>query len=682
MRCKLNSGIPILLALILLTVAGSAAIAAVAGRDNEEDFALDLSLEDLLNVEITSVSKHPQSQFDAAAAVFVLTGEDLERAGVTNIPDALRLVPGLHVGRIDANKWAVTARGFNGRYSNKLLVLIDGRSLYTPMFSGVYWEQEDVMLADVERIEIIRGPGSTLWGANAVNGVINIITKHSADTQGGLAVAGAGDYEQGLGAFRWGTKLAEGTFARFYGKANSRREYTFPDGLDAGDDWQMVRGGFRLDAQGASDKAITLQGDIYAGKINQQITHAVVDPPYQSVVDDNAEVSGGNIIGRWSKTISPTSDLSLQVYFNRSVRDESIAYQAVSELDYDFQHHFVSGRHGFVWGLNYRHTTTDVKQRRVPMQNAGQRDQNLFSGFVQDEVSLSEGRVVLTVGNKFEHNDYTGWEIQPNARIMWHAARQHRLWGAVSRAVRTPSRADDSFGVLAFVIQPASSMNPAPLPVEVMVVGNGDYSSENMMAYEVGYRLTPENVSLDITAFYNDYSDLQGVSNGDIEMLLVGNDPRLIMPVTFNNSTQESNYGVEAAVAWQTRKWLRWDLAYALFRNDSRETEDPDLQGSLAPEHIMSINCGIKPSAVVDLNLIVRYVDEFTVRQANFLGNRDVPSYTALDIRLGWEIRDRLRLDLVGQNLLDKNHMEFIAESFSAATEVPRSYYARLRWSF
>ncbi len=677
-----RTGLFLILVTMLLAVPCTALGGVMSEPAGSDENVLDLSLEDLLGVKVTSVSKRSQPLHDAAAAVFVITAEDLERRGVTSIPEALSMVPGIHVGRIDANKWAVTSRGFNGRFSNKLLVLIDGRSVYTPAFSGVYWEQEDVMIEDVDRIEIIRGPGSTLWGANAVNGVINIITKHAADTQGGLAVGGAGDYEQGFGAVRYGTRLGEGTFARFYGKAFSRDQFKFQDGQDAADDWQMYRSGFRIDAQQGASRALTFQGEIYSGTIDDQVRFAQLTPPYEVQTAEEIDVSGGNVLGRWTKTLSPTAEFALQVYFNRAVRDEAMAYQATGQVDYDFQHHFQAGKHALVWGAGYRHTTNDVKMRRVVLENAGAVDLDLYSIFIQDELSLWNDRASLIAGSKFEHNDYTGAEVQPSVRFIWRARDKHRIWAAVSRAVRTPMRAEDNLGILAMVMPPETPSNPAPLPVGIMVTGNGNFSSEELIAYEVGYRFTLPEASADITMFYNDYEQLQTSIPGDPEMRFMDQPPHILQPMVFSNGGDFGDYGVEAALSWQAGSWLRWDLAYSLLKRDVQDGGLPHDNDILAPENMLNFSWGFHPSAAIEGNISLRYVDECWARQNSINGNFHIPSYTTLDAALNWRLYKDVKVSLVGRNLLDEDHMEYVAESFSIPTVVPRSYYAKVRWSF
>ena len=374
-------------ALILLPVGSRAQEADPSTVENQA--ITEFSVEDLLNVEVTSVSKRTQSQSDAAAAVFVITNEDLRRSGVTNIPDALRMVPGLNVARIDANKWAVTARGFNGRFANKLLVLVDGRTVYTPAFSGVYWESVDLPLRDIDRIEVIRGPGATLWGANAVNGVINILTKHAADTQGGWVSLAGGNFERAALGARYGAALGEATYGRAYLKGCKRDEFEHSTGSPAGDEWDTQRFGFRVDSQPRTGDGVTVQGDFYRDRLSQTVLLPSLTSPYSETVADRAEASGANLLGRWRHTSSPRSEYTLQVYHDRFERDELIVRETRQTTDLELQHQLLVGeKQDIVWGLGYRHTRDEFRNSSVATMDPVRRNDDLFNAFFQDEIVL------------------------------------------------------------------------------------------------------------------------------------------------------------------------------------------------------------------------------------------------------------------------------------------------------
>ncbi len=376
---------------------------------SNQDELLNLSIEDLLNVEVISTAKKAKSLNDSPAAIFVISQDDIKRIGATSIPEALRIAPGLDVSQVDANKWAVSARGFNGRFANKILVLIDGRNTYTRTFAGTYWENQDVMLEDVERIEVIRGPGATLWGANAVNGVINIITKHTSKTQGGLLAVGGGTEKQGFGALRYGSELNENTTARAYAKGFKIGENHHQTGNKAHDDWSKVQGGFRIDSQPTTQDSLTIQGDMYHNSINQNTIRASLSAPYVHITDENMSTLGGNLLIRQQHTFSSTSDYSLQAFYDYYGSEYSIYGDQRHSLDIDFNHRFaLLNWNDIVWGASYRYSNSHLTSSSptVTIKNSNRNDQ-LFSAFIQDEITLIDNSLWLTLGSKFEHNDYS-----------------------------------------------------------------------------------------------------------------------------------------------------------------------------------------------------------------------------------------------------------------------------------
>lgn len=488
------------LASTVVTILSAASSFAVP---QHHDF-LDMSLKELMSVSITSVSKKPQNLSDSAAAIFVITNEDLLRSGATSIPEALRMVPGIHVARIDSNKWAVSSRGFNNRFTKKLLVLVDGRTVYTPSFSGVYWEVQDVLLEDVERIEVIRGPGASLWGANAVNGVINIITKQASTTQGTLVSGGSGTTEKVFGQVRYGTALGEGVYGRIYGKYFNRDAFEYETGEDAGDNWDGARTGFRLDSQAAGPINFTLQGDLYTGNISQQAVNVPLPrPPYRQNVDDDADVSGGNILFRWQRTFSSASNITFQTYYDRTNRNDFYVHEQRDTFDFEFQHRFSpSQNHELIWGGGYRYTADDTTKRYVLDFEPDSRSDNLFNGFLQDEITLIDDSLWMILGAKLEHNNYSGIEIQPSGRLLWTPNAGHKFWTSVSRAVRTPSRVEHDGSLNVAMLPPPSPF--MPFPISVTINGDESFDSEKLTAYEAGYRYTPDReISLDIAFFYN-----------------------------------------------------------------------------------------------------------------------------------------------------------------------------------
>jgi iron complex outermembrane recepter protein len=615
-------------------------------RAEVENEALGLSVEELLNTKVTSVAKKAQSLNDAPAAVFVISNEDIRRSGATSIPDALRLAPGLDVARIDANKWAVSSRGFNGRFANKLQVLIDGRSTYTRTFAGVYWESQDVMMEDIDRIEVIRGPGATLWGANAVNGVINIITKHSSQTQGGALNVGGGTEEQGLGSLRYGTKFGEDTTARAYIKGNNRDNNAHLHGGNAGEGWDKVQGGFRVDSQLSPKDALTFQGDIYHSNINQISVFPQIAPPYAFIQQDKVKAFGGNVISRFQHTFSPTSDYSLQLYYDTYTRKEGDVTESRDTIDLDFQHRFsVLDWNEVIWGLNYRygrdHLDYKAIQNGTTLFNTTPNSVNdqVFSSFVQDELTLIDNKLWLTIGSKFEHNDYSGFEGQPSAKIMWAPHNQHRLWAGVSRAVRTPARFEQN---TSFVFNVYPPQPPLPSPITGVVNANPAFRSEEVITYETGYRTTfSKTVSLDVTGFYNDYRDLRIPRPGDLQF----NNNSITLPYTFTNDLQGKTYGIELATVWQMLDWWRWDVNYSWLRTELATNFGIPRTG-VSPENRVSVRGALSPWDDIDLDFWFRYVDSnFSIFTT---GDSMIKPYVTFDLRMAWRPAKNLELSLVG----------------------------------
>jgi iron complex outermembrane receptor protein len=626
-----------------------------------------LSVEELLDVDVTSVSKYPEKLSEAAAAVAVLTQDDLHSSGVTSIPEALRLVPGLDVARVDSHTWAISSRGFNDIFANKLLVLIDGRSVYTPLFSGVFWEVQDTLLEDIDRIEVVRGPGATLWGANAVNGVINIITKSARDTQGLLLSGGGGTEDLGFAGVRYGVKVDENTFLRVYAKYFDRDSSVLPDDTTSHDAWDMFRGGFRLDWEPTKENSFTFQGDIYTGNQDEDYLVPTTTFPFSGVIKSTDTVSGGNLLGRWSHSFSPDSQLTFQAYYDRTERDSPIFAEDRDTGDIDLQHRFAWGdRQDVVWGLGFRATHDDVRNSLNVSLLPDHRTLDLYSAFVQDEISIVPERLRLTLGSKFEHNDFTGFEIQPSARALWTPGFSQTFWASVSRAVRTPSRAESDIR-----LNPAP---PVPLPPgTITILGNPNMVSEELIAYEFGYRIQPINqLKLDLTAFYNDYDDLR-----TIEPIR----PGPVSPSKVANKLFGESYGTEiSATAQVTKRWrLQGSYSYLevqLHREAGSldSTTERTTEGS-SPRNQFFIR------SLFDLGWNIEF--DSTLRYVDVLPAPKIPSYLTLDLRLAWSPRKNLEFAIVGQNLLDDRHPEF-APTFvgTQKTEVQRSVYGTVLWRF
>jgi len=659
-------------------------VCIAAATEDELEFStelIELSIEDLIKVKVTSVSKKPQKILEAAAAIFVITQEDIRRSGAVSIPEVLRMVPGLEVAKIDSNKWAVTSRGFNCRFANKLLVLIDGRTVYTPLFSGVYWDMNDTLLNDIDRIEIIRGPGAALWGANAVNGVINIITKEARDTQGTMVVAGTGTEEQGFGAVRYGGMIDQDTHYRVYAKYFNRDSAVHASGEDAADKWDVLRTGFRIEYARSDKDRLTLQGDVYNGQTGETVTTKSFDPTDPATFDQENDVAGANLLGRWKHSISDTSNIALQVYYDYTDRSSAILEQRHDTFDIDFQHHFgLDQDHQIVWGLGYRFIRDDISNTFYGSWNPDNRDIDLLSAFIQDEITLVDNKVKLTLGSKFEHNDYTGFEIQPNARLIWTPDEYCSIWTAVSRAVRTPSRTEADVRLNNSILPPGSLPGFSGYGL-VTIFGSDDYESEELLAYELGYRLQPNSqLSLDIAAFFNDYSNLRTIESDDPFVESSPEPTHITLPCTTDNKMKAEVYGFEVAIDWLALDWWRLQIAYTYLQmqlhldEDSKDTTSEAAEGE-SPHNQISVRSSMSLPMDLELNLWTRFVDR--------LPSQDIDSYVTLDVRLGWMPHKQLEVSIVGQNLFDNNRREFEPDFIDTSpTEVERNVYGSIIWRF
>ena len=653
------------------------AAVAVAQEPSTSDLT-DLPLEDLMNIEVTSVSRSPEPISKAAAAVTVITEEDIRRSGATTLPEALRLSPGLEVARVDAHTWAVSSRGFNDVFANKLLVMIDGRTVYTPLFSGVFWDAQDTLLEDIDRIEVVRGPGATLWGANAVNGVINIITKSAKDTQGLLISGGGGTELLGFGNIRYGAKVNDELYARVYAKYANHDDSKLPSGADANDRWDMWRGGFRLDWQPSDPNLLTFQGDVYFGTLSQTYGIPTTTPPFVRLSAGDFELHGGNLLGRWSHTFSEESDLTLQAYVDHTTRNADIFREERDTEDVDFQHQFALGeRQRVIWGGGFRRTDDEADNTVNVSLTPESRGLDLFSGFLQDEITIVPDRFSLTLGSKFEHNDFTGFEVQPSARVLWTPVERHAVWASVSRAVRTPSRAEDDVR-----INPPVPGVPLGSEFFPTLTGNRNFESEELIAYEIGYRLQPvERLSVDLAVFYNDYDDLRS-----LEPVFPAAP---LSPTVAANGLKGETYGFEIANTIDLANNWRITGGYTYLQMQMhRKAGSFDLMSERAlegadPHHQFFIRSAVDFGERHDWGHEFQFDSVFRYVETIIVSGSQVPSYFTLDLRLAWRPTANLEIAIVGQNLLDDRHPEFNPTTIpTQRTEVERSAYAKLTLRF
>ncbi len=603
-----------------------------------------MSVEELMDVEVTSVSKRPEKLSEAASAIQVITHDDIRRSGASSLPEALRLAANLEVAQVDSRQWAISARGFNNTAANKLQVLIDGRTVYTPLYSGVFWDVQDTLLADIDRIEVISGPGATLWGANAVNGVINITTKTAKDTQGLLIEGGGGTELRDFGGLRYGGTLSSNVHYRVYGKYFERDSAVLPNGQDATNDWRMGQGGFRVDWDPSDRNLLTLQGDGYGGTAAQQGA-------------SNIGLSGGNVLGRWSHTISESSDFRLQLYYDRTHRRIPGTFaEDLDTYDVDLQQRFLAGeRHDVVWGLGYRLIDDGVGNSPALAFLPPHVTRQWFSGFVQDEIALVKDRLSLGIGTKIEHNDYSGFEFQPSGRLAWKLGKGQTMWTAISRAVRTPSRIDTEL------------FSPSGPPF--LLAGGPQFVSEELLAYELGYRVQPDpRLSLSLAGFYNDYDDIRSLERAN---------PSSPIPIVFANGQKAKSYGAEVTIDYRLTDWWRLRAGYTELQ--MRIQPNPGSMDSTFgsteshdPNHQFFLRSSLDLPGHLQLDSGFRYVSH--------IANQRIPAYGELDVRLAWNPTPSVELSLIGQNLLHDHHAE--SGSPGSRVEIERSVYAKVLCRF
>jgi iron complex outermembrane recepter protein len=635
----------------------------------------DLNVDELVNVRITSVSKREERVLQADSAIYVITHEDIRRSGVTHVAEALRMAPGVNVAQANANKWAVSVRGFQGVFSNKLLVLLDGRSVYSPLFAGVYWDVQDLMLEDVERIEVIRGPGATLWGANAVNGVINIITKNSQSTQGGVVAGTGGEETRALTSVRYGGNVGKKINYRVYAKYGDRDDSKlFHSDTDAKDAWKDIRGGFRVDWLESKENTITAQGDYYDGSYEQRATTSTLTAPFAQTITKDAHVSGGNLLGRWQHRFSDTSDMALQLYYDRTVRDESFGRQEHNTGDIDFNHHLQLDRHELIYGLSYRIVDEDLNFNVASF--APNHDlRHVASAFLQDDISIIRDRLRLTLGSKIEHNDFTGFEVQPNVRVLWTPQKKHAVWAAVSRALRTPNPAET-----AITLRGAVFPGENDVPNLLAQIPNHDISSEELIAYELGYRATlHKHFSIDAAGFYNVYDNLRTAEVLSSRLEINPPPAHTLIPIQLQSRANGETFGGEIAATWSVTDWWKLSGSYSFLKmqlhTETRSTattaENAERNNPMNQANLRSfMNLPHK----IELDTAIYYVDHIPLS--------NISSYVRLDARVGWQATKKLELSIVGQNLLDNRHQESGPSLFESATEIERNLYFKLLWKF
>ncbi|HEY3699421.1 MAG TPA: TonB-dependent receptor [Spongiibacteraceae bacterium] len=662
---------------LILSLAVSLAHSTSAHANSELSSAsalANLSLEQLSNMEVTSVSKSAQNLRSAAAAITVVTNEDIHRSGATSIPEALRFVPGINVARQSSNQWAVSARGFSSVNSEKLLVLSDTRSVYTPLFSGVFWDVQDYLLEDIDRIEVIRGPGAALWGSNAVNGVINITTKKAQDTQGLYVETALGTEDKVTAAARYGGTAENGASYRIFGKYLDRDD-TLNATATSADDWRLGHAGARTDWDITGSDSVTVQGDLYRGTIGELTPSVNINgrPGPTGALD--IDVSGGNVLGRWRHQIDDSSNFVLRAYYDNTHRNNPSYLDDLNTVDLDFQHQFdLTAQQQFIWGVNYHLTENRNIGKVIFNVNPDFSRDQLFGLFVQDQIALADS-LHLTLGSKFEHNDFSGYETQPSARLAWDFAATQTLWTAVSRAVRVPTRLERDIAI--DVTDP--TVNPL-----YRWEGNKHFDAEVLEAYEIGYRWQArDDVALDLAAFHNHYSGLVSLEFGTPYRDAVSGFN--IIPVVDENKTSGTTQGVEAQITYVPFPvWhLLTNYSYLDMQLDPSglDINHDALIAGATPRHQLGLRSLLDLPADIQFDIQLRYLSAVRHMANNGDG---ISAYGEMDMRLAKRLSKKVEVSLVGQNLLHDHHVEFGAPATPTAPaargEIQRGVYAKITW--
>ncbi len=680
--------IPLLVTLWGFFTSANLAIAEESPQvlSEEEKKILNMGISELLQMDVvvTSASKKPQKINETASAIFVVTQEDIRRSGAVNIMEALRIVPGVQVSKINQNRYAISIRGFNRRLgSDKLLVLMDGRTLYSPSAAGVFWLGQDTVLEDIDRIEVIRGPGASLWGSNAVAGVINISTKSSHETKGALVSGGIGSEERGFTSLRYGGPISEGLDFRVYGKYRSRDGGENPNGTDGIDDKEIAQGGFRADWEVDETTDLTFQGDLYNADAGLDFLSRFVSlqqgsTPFQGTTTQK----GGNFLSRYNKALSNESNFKAQVYYDRLERESAVPFDnVVDQFDFEFQHDFkIKDTHRVSWGANYRLSNFNFTNTNIvtfPNDLT-----HLYGFFIHDEIILVPDFLNLIVGSKFEHNQFSGWEIQPNVRTNIRFTEQHSAWAAVSRAVRIPTISEEGALINRAVVPPGAGL---PLPLLLTEENQGNLNAESLVAYEAGYRFKLNSkFYFDISGFYFDYNDIIELTQSAPRFNLMPFPPHLQITAQNENSLEGDAYGFELASQWQALPQLKLAGSYSYLDVDLKPTKlntfipqsfnsEGDLDAEGEPNHVLSARAYINLLKNLEFDILYYFTSNNSAR--------NVPSFHRLDLRLGWKPIEELELSLVGQNIADEKHFE-LNELLERATQTERSYYFKATVNF
>ena len=613
----------------------------------------DMDIEDVMEIKVTSFDGSPKKWRKTPAAIHVISAEQIEKSSARNIPDLLRDVPGLHVAQIDNHTWAVGSRGFTRRYTNKLLILVDGRSIYTPLFSGVNWELSRMPLSDIDRIEIIRGPGGSLWGANAVNGVINIITKSAADTAGNYLKLGTGNIERAFGTYRFGEIIPENNLAyRFTLDGALHRHFKQTDGSPSSDDWKNLNLSTRVDWEPTDKDKILFSGGTYIVDTERAINTIIPGNSTLVVVEDDILSHGYNFLSRWDRTLDRSSSIFAQVYFDSYFRENPGYSEEVDTYDIELRYIYeLNEMHKLTFGTGYRIVRDHFSGNDNIEFNPSSTQRDTFRLYAQDEISLIKDELTLILGTKYERNDHTGTEWQPGVRLIWTPNENHTFWGSIARAVRTPSRTDDDITNRIFF----SGAN------EHNVVGDRGLESERLMAYEMGYRYTPtgRNYTFDLALFYNDYNHVNNIVTQSTQSVITDDE-------------EGYTIGGEFFITYKPTDFWKLRASYSYL--ESKFANAVRLTGGMVP-HIASLKSEYRLSDQISLYQNFYFRDHYTSSRFSY------NDQFRMDLGLSWQINDSLKLSAWGINLLDPQTIEY-ADNESVSAELPRSFFIQLEWNF
>jgi iron complex outermembrane recepter protein len=634
----------------------------------------NLSLSELGNIEVSSVNKEPQQLWKTPAAIFVITQQDIQRSGATNIPEALRLAPGVEVARISSDEWSIGIRGFGSRLSRSVLVLIDGRIVYSPLTAGVYWEVQDYVMEDIDHIEVIRGPGGTIWGPNAVNGVINIITKSTKDTQGGLVSAGGGNSQVGFGEFRFGGSHGPNMTYRAYGKGFAWAPQWHANGVNY-DSWQGGQAGARMDWVHNTRDTFTLQGDAYYQAAGQDVGASNYNPPANYVLDGHAHLAGGNVLWRWRRALGDNKDFQLDAYYDQTTRHELNFGDVRNNFDVDFIDRFPLPRQEISWGAGaYISHGHEINIYGGLFFNPDHITDQYYTAFLQDEITVVKNKLSLILGPRFQQTNYTGPIFEPSVRLLYTPTPTQTLWAGYTGAVRTPADVERNFYLSSYV-----GPTPSGLPLFARFNANKNFQSERINGYELGYRrLIGKNFYVDIATFFNQYRNL--LSEDLAGAIFVENDPaptHLLLPAEFGNGLIATTEGGEIAPQWHPKPYWRITGSYSFLEMHVKKapgSQDfgsaPIVQGS-SPQHEVLIQNNFDLPKSITADIQVRYVGK--------LPALSIPSYWTGDLSLGWSPSKQLRFSVVGQNLFQPYHFEYSYDP-RGPVGIERSIFARVTW--